>query len=89
MEKKVQSLKNGVNNILNKMNLTFADLAENTGFRIDEIERQLSSKDPDIMMLEKISKELRIPLYSFYRQQNNVDVQEQREPYYTNSLWEN
>lgn len=72
--------------ILKKENYTFTQLAEYLGMSEDDLTADLNNKTLELRRLELISKELRVPLYSFFRSDNgSVDTFEK--PYYVNKLW--
>ena len=67
------------------MNSTYSDLCEELEVSESEMDKFIETES--LYMFEKISKLLRVPLYSFYRTpKNNDDKPSQR--YYTNDLWE-
>ncbi|MCA0429714.1 MAG: hypothetical protein LCH32_04360 [Bacteroidetes bacterium] len=72
--------------ILEKENYTFAQLADFLNMPEDELTNELNNKTLDLRNLELISKALRVPLYSFFRveNQNLLDLEK---PYYINKLW--
>lgn len=72
--------------ILKKENYTFTQLAEYLGMSEDDLTADLNNKTLELRRLELISKELRVPLYSFFRtDSSSVDTFEK--PYYVNKLW--
>jgi transcriptional regulator with XRE-family HTH domain len=72
--------------ILKKENYTFSQLADYLGMTEDNLTADLNNKTLELRVLELISKELRVPLYSFFRSENaKVDTYEK--PYYVNKLW--
>jgi transcriptional regulator with XRE-family HTH domain len=89
MKTEKKSLKEGVNRILGKMNSSISELADETGYHPHEIENALDSSVPDMHIMEKLSKALRIPLYSFYHDEKANAGEPVYEPFYVNSLWEN
>ena len=81
-------LKEKIQAILEKKNYTYKALAEYLGVTESDLDLSLESRTLEIRVLEVISKELRIPLYSFFRDTFNVD-EVLKEPYYNTSLWAN
>ena len=72
--------------ILKKENYTFSQLADYLGMSENDLTTDLNNKTLELRVLELISKELRVPLYSFFRSENaKVDTYEK--PYYVNKLW--
>lgn len=72
--------------ILKKENYTFQQLAEYLGMTEEDLTLELNNKTLELRRLELISKELRVPLYSFFRTDNGpIDTFEK--PYYINRLW--
>ena len=75
-----------INDILAKENYTFKQLAEYLGLTEQQLESGLINKTLEIRHLEDISKNLRVPLYSIFRDAGaKVDYVEK--PYFTNKLW--
>ena len=82
----MMDIKSQLIGILKKENYTFAQLAEYLGMSEDTLTSDLNNKTLELRNLELISKELRVPLYSFFREENNAfDTFEK--PYYINKLW--
>lgn len=72
--------------ILSKEDYTFTQLAEHLGMSEDKLTHELNNKTLELRNLELISKALRVPLYSFFRPEDNkIDYNEK--PYYINKLW--
>jgi hypothetical protein len=72
--------------ILGKENYTFTQLAEYLHMTEDGLTSELTNKTLELRNLEAISKALRVPLYSFFRDENmKLDYTEK--PYYINRLW--
>lgn len=78
-------LKERVIRLLNAKKQSYASLAENLGLTEAELDAVFSSGPAEIRVLELVSKELQVPLYSFFRKPGPVLPSE---PYYTNSIWE-
>lgn len=64
------SIRNIVENVLKEHNADFKMLADSIGISEDLLLEALDSEALQIRVLELISKELRIPLYSFFRDPN-------------------
>ncbi|GIV43261.1 MAG: hypothetical protein KatS3mg035_0384 [Bacteroidia bacterium] len=64
------SIRNIVENVLKEHNADFKMLAESIGISEELLLEALDSEALQIRVLELISKELRIPLYSFFRDPN-------------------
>ncbi len=72
--------------ILKKENYTFSQLADYLSMSENDLITDLNNKTLDLRVLELISKELRVPLYSFFRSEN-AKVDTYKKPYYVNKLW--
>lgn len=73
-------------NILSKENYTFAQLAEYLHMTEDSLTDVLNNKTLELRHLEAISKALRVPLYSFFRDES-LKFSLEDKPYYINKLW--
>ena len=67
-------LKEQIVKVLQESNYSFSDLAAYLNTTEEKLDAALQSKSVDIRTLEIISKELRIPLYSFFPN-NNLEMQ--------------
>lgn len=82
----MDNLKQKIQDILAKENYTFKQLADYLNLPEDELESGLTNKTLELRYLEEISKNLRVPLYSFFRDPNHtLDYSEK--PFFTNKLW--
>lgn len=54
--------------ILKQKEVTFSTFAEHIGIPEDQLRASLEKSSLEIRVLEKISKELKIPLYRFFRE---------------------
>jgi len=72
--------------ILKKENYTFTQLAEYLDMSEEELTNALEQKTLELRSLELISKTLKIPLYSFFREED--EIKKCTKPYYINKLWE-
>jgi transcriptional regulator with XRE-family HTH domain len=73
--------------ILKKRNYTYSDLAKYLGVTEAALDKTFENNTMEVRTLELISKELRIPLYSFFRDPGIG--YEAKEPYYIENIWEN
>lgn len=72
--------------ILKIENYTFTQLAEYLDMSEEELTNALEQKTLELRSLELISKTLKIPLYSFFREEDEIN--KNTKPYYINKLWE-
>jgi transcriptional regulator with XRE-family HTH domain len=72
--------------ILKKEDYTFTQLAEYLSMAEDKLTQALNNKTLELRNLELISKALRVPLYSFFRNEN-TKINYNEKPYYINKLW--
>jgi transcriptional regulator with XRE-family HTH domain len=57
--------KEKINEVLKSLNYSFDDLAGHLGMNSEQLNQAIDDKKVELRTLEFISKELRIPLYSF------------------------
>ena len=75
-----------IKNILASEDYTFKQLADYLNLTEVELEQGLTNKTLELRHLEDISKNLKVPLYSIFRDANfKIDYSEK--PYFTNKLW--
>jgi transcriptional regulator with XRE-family HTH domain len=79
-------LKERIVAVLNARNLTYSQLVEHLGVTEEALDLALAENTIEIRTLELISKELRIPLYSFFRDPSN-DASELEQPFYNVNIW--
>lgn len=79
-------LKEKILEVLHKRNFTYGALANYLGVTEQELDYALENSTMEIRTLELISKELRIPLYSFFRDHYNESLN-WKDPYYNVNLW--
>lgn len=79
-------IKSKVEEILNKENYTFSQLAEYLHMTESGLTHELNNKTLELRNLEAISKALRVPLYSFFRNEG-FKFDYSQKPYYINKLW--
>ena len=79
-------LREKIEEILIKENYTFSQLADYLNLSEEQLEDGLANKTLELRYLEDISKNLKVPLYSFFRdtaQKTNYT----EKPYFVNKLW--
>ena len=82
----MQSLSQKIKELLLSENYTFKQLADYLNLSETELENGLENKTLEIRHLEEISKNLKVPLYSIFRDNiTKKDIFEQ--PFFTNKLW--
>ena len=82
----MNSLREKIEEILVKENYTFSQLADYLNLSEEQLEEGLAKKTLELRYLEDISKNLKVPLYSFFRdtsQKTNFN----EKPYFVNKLW--
>jgi transcriptional regulator with XRE-family HTH domain len=74
--------------ILRDNNATFSMLAEAIGMSESELNESLQENCVQLRTLELISRELRVPLYSFFRDSSSTDLEslQNMEKYYTTDI---
>jgi transcriptional regulator with XRE-family HTH domain len=82
----MDNLKQKIQDILAKENYTFKQLADYLNLPEDELESGLTNKTLELRYLEEISKNLKVPLYSFFRDPNQL-LNYSEKPFFTNKLW--
>ncbi|HRG59921.1 MAG TPA: hypothetical protein PK323_13275 [Bacteroidia bacterium] len=69
------------------MNYSFEDLASHLGMNAEQLNLAIDDKKVELRTLEFISKELRIPLYSFFDREDFVSINNlPEEPFYINKI---
>lgn len=81
------NLKERVVSILKKRSYTYTDLAKYLGVTEKQLDHTFETNTLEIRTLELISKELRIPLYSFFRDPSTMGF-DFKEPFYVENIWE-
>lgn len=82
--------KEKINEVLKSMNYSFDELAGHLGMNAEQLNQAIDDKKVELRTLEFISKELRIPLYSFFRNEDYVPVNNSpEEPFYVNKINKN
>jgi transcriptional regulator with XRE-family HTH domain len=79
-------LKSRIVTVLSAKNLTYKQLVEHLGSTEEELDRALAESTIEIRTLELISKELRIPLYSFFRDPS-LELGDSEQPFYNVNIW--
>ncbi|MFI5141272.1 MAG: hypothetical protein ACHQII_02850 [Bacteroidia bacterium] len=90
LEKKVRmNLKNKIITLLEQNKYTYKELAEHLRITEAELDHALETKTLEVRTLELISKELRIPLYSFFRDPAEMEqyLATDKERYYDVNIW--
>ena len=80
------NLKEKILHVLEMKNYTYADLASHLSISEADLDFAIENNTLEIRTLELISKELRIPLYSFFRE-NFEGFDFEKEPYYNVNIW--
>ncbi|CAN5829099.1 hypothetical protein BH11BAC7_BH11BAC7_17910 [soil metagenome] len=86
MEHTVPDLKERIIAVLNARNLTYEQLVDYIGVTEKSLDEALEQNTIEIRTLELISKELRIPLYSFFRNPD-ADADSPEHPFYNVNIW--
>ncbi|MDQ3047510.1 MAG: hypothetical protein M3R27_08195 [Bacteroidota bacterium] len=79
-------MKDKILQVLELKKFTYADLASYLSMSEPDLDFALENNTLEIRTLELISKELRIPLYSFFRE-NFEGFDFEKEPYYNVNIW--
>jgi len=82
----VPNLKERIIAVLNSRKLTYKQLTEYWGVTEDQLDHALEQNNIEIRTLEQISKELRIPLYSFFRHPEEMGDGNEHS-YYNVNIW--
>lgn len=82
----MMNLKEKILQVLEKKNYTYAELATYLSISEPELDFAIENNTIEIRTLELISKELRIPLYSFFRE-NFEGFDFEKESYYNENIW--
>ena len=80
------NLKEKVLQVLKLNNHTYSELAEHVGLSEKELDKQFTDNSLEVRTLELISKALRIPLYSLFRD-TNYEFKYDEEMYYNVDIW--
>lgn len=79
-------LKERIEAVLKAKNLTYKQLVDHLGLTEETLDHALAENTIEIRTLELISKELRIPLYSFFRD-HDQDINTSEQPFYNVNIW--
>lgn len=82
----VPNLKERIIAVLAARNLTYKQLTDYLGVSEQQLDHALEQNTIEIRTLEQISKELRIPLYSFFRGPGE-SVEGENQPFYNVNIW--
>jgi transcriptional regulator with XRE-family HTH domain len=82
-------LKDKIIELLKEKNVTYNQLAEHLSVTEKQLDHALETRTLEVRTLELISKELRIPLYSFFRDPDALQkyMNSNLEPYYNVNIW--
>jgi transcriptional regulator with XRE-family HTH domain len=80
------NLKSKILQVLEMKKFTYSDMASYLNISESDLDYALENNTLEIRTLELISKELRIPLYSFFRE-NFDGFDFEKEPYYNVNIW--
>jgi transcriptional regulator with XRE-family HTH domain len=81
-------LKSKIIAILESRNLSYETLVNYLGVTQEELDKAFSENTLEIRTLELISKELRIPLYSFFRDPDSAyNYYGEADKYYNTHIW--
>lgn len=80
------NLKEKVLEVLAFHKYTYSQLAEYLGTNEKELDTQFENNSLEVRTLELISKALRIPLYSFFRERD-YELHSEEEQYYNIDIW--
>lgn len=82
------NLKGKIVELLEQQEYSYRDLAEHVNLTEAQLDHALETKTLEVRTLELISKELRIPLYSFFRDPVQMAAYlEEKERYYDVNIW--
>lgn len=81
-------LKARIEEILLKENYTIKQLADYLNLSEQKLIEGLENKTLELRHLEEISKNLKVPLYSFFRD-GDTSFSYNEKPYFINKLWDN
>ena len=82
------NLKAKIVRLLKQSDYTYKDLAQHLNLTESELDHAFETKTLEIRTLELISKELRIPLYSFFRDPEVMaNYANMKEQYYNVNIW--
>jgi transcriptional regulator with XRE-family HTH domain len=82
----VPNLKERIVAVLAARNLTYKQLTDYLGLSEQQLDHALEQNTIEIRTLEQISKELRIPLYSFFRGPDE-STETETKPFYNVNIW--
>lgn len=83
----IPNLKERIIAVLAARNLTYKQLTDYLGVSEQQLDHALEQNTIEIRTLEQISKELRIPLYSFFRNPDEPGESLEGQPYYNVNIW--
>ncbi|MGL5889785.1 MAG: hypothetical protein ACRC3B_07865 [Bacteroidia bacterium] len=80
-------LKQRIEAILKTRDYTYKALVDHLGTTEAALDKALAQSTIEIRTLEHISKALRIPLYSFFRNPSAENDEEQQKNFYNTNIW--
>jgi transcriptional regulator with XRE-family HTH domain len=83
----MNSLRDKIEEILQRENYSLRQLADYLNLSETQLVDGLENKTLELRYLEEISKNLKVPLYSFFRDKDLL-INFNEKPYYTNKLWQ-
>lgn len=83
----MNSLRDKIEEILQRENYSLRQLADYLNLSESQLIDGLENKTLELRYLEEISKNLKVPLYSFFRDKD-LTINFSEKPYFTNKLWQ-
>jgi len=83
----MNSLRDKIEEILQRENYSLRQLADYLNLSESQLIDGLEHKTLELRYLEEISKNLKVPLYSFFRDKD-LSINFNEKPYYINKLWQ-
>lgn len=83
----MNSLRQKIEEILQRENYSLRQLSDYLNLTEVQLLDGLENKTLELRYLEEISKNLKVPLYSFFRDKE-MSINFNEKPYYTNKLWQ-
>jgi len=83
------NLKKKIIQLLAEKKVSYSQLADHLNITEQQLDHALETRTLEVRTLELISKELRIPLYSFFRDPDALQkyMNKNTEPYYNVNIW--
>lgn len=83
----MNSLRQKIEEILQRESYSLRQLADYLNLSEAQLIEGIENKTLELRYLEEISKNLKVPLYSFFRDKD-MSINFNEKPYYTNKLWQ-